>query len=34
MSLVIGQIAVAVFSIISLNELLKENADKARVKNH
>lgn len=32
MSLVIGQIAVAVFSIISLNELLKENADKARVK--
>ena len=32
MSLVIGQIAVAIFSIISLNELLKENVDKAAVK--
>jgi hypothetical protein len=32
MSLVIGQIAVAVFSILSLNELLKENADKAAIK--
>lgn len=32
MSLVIGQIAVAIFAIISLNELLKENADKVRVK--
>lgn len=32
MSLVIGQIAVAVFAVISLNDLLKEKADKAAVK--
>ena len=32
MSLVIGQIAVAIFAIISLNELLKENADKENLK--
>jgi hypothetical protein len=32
MSLVIGQIAVAIFAIISLNDLLKEKADKAAVK--
>ncbi len=32
MSLVIGQIAVAIFSMISLNELLKESADKLRIK--
>ncbi len=32
MSLVIGQITVAIFAIISLNEMLKEKADKASVK--
>jgi len=32
MSLVIGQIVVAIFSMISLNELLKAEADKSRVK--
>ena len=32
MSLVIGQISVAVFSILSLNELLKESAKKDEVK--
>jgi len=32
MALVIGQIVVATFSIITLNDLLKENADKALIK--